>query len=251
VRYLGEADSVVWLSKDGSREVAADLAGIDVEGSHELDVADVIAAEVDVHQAGHELVGRSVSVLVDTLDEGGSAVADADNGDTNGTLGGQTHATSLPWQALSGNRLPPGPRLRRDILDTAMPLLRLAEIVLLVADLDRSVAFYRDVLGMTVISPVGAPATFLRVGPQTPGVPQQIVLVPRPRDTHLAATGKFDRDLHHIGLEVAPQQFEAERARLAVQGLPIRGGQHPFLQVQAFYLDDPDGNEIEIVSTTG
>ena len=131
-----------------------------------------------------------------------------------------------------------------------MPLLRLAEIVLLVADPDRSIAFYRDVLGMTVISPTAAPATFLRVGPPAQGVPQQIVLVPRPRQTHLAATGKFDRDLHHIGLEVAPDEFESERARLAALGLPIRGGQHPFLHVQAFYLDDPDGNEIEIVTTT-
>ncbi len=48
----------------------ADLALVDVEGGDELDVADVVAAEVDVHEARHELVGRGVAVLVDALDEG-------------------------------------------------------------------------------------------------------------------------------------------------------------------------------------
>jgi catechol 2,3-dioxygenase-like lactoylglutathione lyase family enzyme len=131
-----------------------------------------------------------------------------------------------------------------------MTPLRLAEIVLLVDDLDRSLAFYRDTLGLTVISPAGAPATFLRLGPVTSGVPQQIVLVPRPSGTHASATGKFDRDVHHIGLEVAPEVFEAERERLAASGLTVRGGEHPFLPIQAFYIDDPDGNEIEIVTTS-
>jgi catechol 2,3-dioxygenase-like lactoylglutathione lyase family enzyme len=130
-----------------------------------------------------------------------------------------------------------------------MALLRLAEIVLLVADLDRSVDFYRDLLGLEVISPAGAQATFLRIGPPAPGVPQQIVLVPRPPGA--GAADRAARNVHHIGLEVAPEAFEAERARLAASGLPIRGGEHPFLPVQAFYIDDPDGNEIEIVTTTG
>ena len=80
-RHVGEADGVVGLGEDGLGQVVADFARVDVEGGDELDVADVVAAEVDVHQAGHELVGRSVAVLVDALDEGGSAVADADDGD--------------------------------------------------------------------------------------------------------------------------------------------------------------------------
>jgi catechol 2,3-dioxygenase-like lactoylglutathione lyase family enzyme len=59
------------------------------------------------------------------------------------------------------------------------------------------------------------------------------------------------RALHHIGLEVAPDQYESERDRLAKLGLEIRGGQHPFLPVDAFYLDDPDGNEVEIAAWRG
>ena len=36
-------------------EVLADLLGVDVEGDRELDVAHVVAAEVDVHQARDDL----------------------------------------------------------------------------------------------------------------------------------------------------------------------------------------------------
>jgi catechol 2,3-dioxygenase-like lactoylglutathione lyase family enzyme len=59
------------------------------------------------------------------------------------------------------------------------------------------------------------------------------------------------RRLHHIGLAVAPDAYTAEHARLAAAGYPLRGGQHPFLPVDAFYLDDPDGNEIEIATWRG
>lgn len=127
----------------------------------------------------------------------------------------------------------------------------LAEVVLLVQDLEKSVAFYRDLLGLTVISPEDFPAAFLRIGEEREGVPHQIILVPRPSDVHAGATSKLERDVHHIGLEVPADQLEAERSRLSGLGLEVRGGDHPFLPVEAFYLDDPDGNEIEIVARVG
>ena len=127
----------------------------------------------------------------------------------------------------------------------------LAEIVLFVRDMEKSLAFYRDLLGLTVISPERLPVVFLRVGEERGGVPQQIVLVPRPPSVRPAATTKEARDVHHIGLEVAADAYEAERERIAQRGIPIRGGAHPFLPVEAFYLDDPDGNEVEIVARAG
>ena len=123
----------------------------------------------------------------------------------------------------------------------------LVEVVLVVEDLERSVRFYRDTLGLEVISPPTAPAVFLRIGTPGDGIPQQIVLVPRGEGMPQAS----GRRLHHIGLSVAPELYEAERERLAAAGFSLRGGVHPFMPVDAFYLDDPDGNEIEIATWRG
>jgi catechol 2,3-dioxygenase len=125
----------------------------------------------------------------------------------------------------------------------------LAEVVLFVDDLEKSLGFYRDVLGLQVISPAEVKGAFLHVGDSSEGVPQQIVLVPRPADARRAAA-RAERDLHHIGLEVSVEDLESERKRLAKLGFAIRTGQHPFLPVEAFYVDDPDGNEVEIVART-
>jgi len=124
----------------------------------------------------------------------------------------------------------------------------LAEVVLFVGDMKKSLAFYRNVLGLQVFSPPELPGKFLRIGSHGTGVPHQIVLVPRPDGVSAGATEKPQRDLHHIGLEVAPEDFEAEKVRIAGLGVEVRDGEHPFLPVRAFYVDDPDGNEVEIVT---
>ena len=68
-----------WPGPDRLGEVLADLVGVDVEGGRELDVADVVAAEVDVHQTRDLLVRIRVLVVLDALHEGGGAVAHADD----------------------------------------------------------------------------------------------------------------------------------------------------------------------------
>jgi len=123
----------------------------------------------------------------------------------------------------------------------------LVEVVLTVDDIEKSLSFYRDTLGLELISPPNVPAKFLRIGPRADGIPKQIVLVPSRPDVQLAKSKR----LHHIGLEVAPSDYESERRRLQSLGHEIRGGQHPFMPVEAFYIDDPDGNEIEIATWRG
>jgi hypothetical protein len=63
------------------REVLADLRRGHVERGGELDVADVVAAQVDVHEAGDELIGVGVAVVLDALEQRIRAVADADDRD--------------------------------------------------------------------------------------------------------------------------------------------------------------------------
>lgn len=62
VRDVADLDGVVLTGTDGVREVEADLLRVDVERGDELDVTDVVVAELDVHQAGH--LGRRIGVLV-------------------------------------------------------------------------------------------------------------------------------------------------------------------------------------------
>ena len=51
-----------------------------------------------------------------------------------------------------------------------------------------------------------------------------------------------------IGLEVDPDDWQPLRDRLEAAGHTTRDGAHPFMPVDAFYLDDPDGNEVEIAT---
>ena len=76
-----ELDGVVLATEDRAAEVFADLVGVDVEGGRELDVGDVVAAEIDVHQPRYGLGGVGIAVVLDALDQRRGAVTDADDGD--------------------------------------------------------------------------------------------------------------------------------------------------------------------------
>jgi hypothetical protein len=86
LRDVGELDRVVRGGPDRVREVHADLALDDVERGGELDVRDVIAAEVDVHQPRDELVGLRALVVLDALEERVGAVPHADHRDAHPVL---------------------------------------------------------------------------------------------------------------------------------------------------------------------
>src|SRR4029453_11595134 len=74
---LGELHRVVLAGPDRLAGVETDLLGVDVERGHELEVADVVAAEHHVHEAGHLVRRVGVLVVLEPLDEGVGAVADA------------------------------------------------------------------------------------------------------------------------------------------------------------------------------
>jgi catechol 2,3-dioxygenase-like lactoylglutathione lyase family enzyme len=120
----------------------------------------------------------------------------------------------------------------------------LAEIVLWTADKAKALAFYQDLLGLTLISPPSLPNAFLKAGDGSAGVPQMIVLVPMPSEI---AGQPRSGQLHHLAFELEPEAFDAQHATLTAAGYTPRGGKHPVLESRTMYVDDPDGNEVEFI----
>ncbi len=125
----------------------------------------------------------------------------------------------------------------------------LAEIVLWVRDMQTALHFYRDLFGLEVISPPELPNNFLRAGEGEDGVPEMIVLVPHPDSSSAFPREKAKRVLHHLAFRVEQQAYDDLQDRFAAEGLEVRSGIHPVLKgVRTFYVDDPDGNEVEVIA---
>jgi catechol 2,3-dioxygenase-like lactoylglutathione lyase family enzyme len=125
----------------------------------------------------------------------------------------------------------------------------LAEVVLWVADMEASLQFYRDQFGLEVISPPQMPNKFLRVA-EPGGIPELIVLVPHPHPDSYFPTHreKEKRVLHHLAFRVSARNYEALETGFIEARVEVRHGVHPVLKnVRTFYVDDPDGNEVEVI----
>jgi catechol-2,3-dioxygenase len=120
----------------------------------------------------------------------------------------------------------------------------ISEIVLWAADKEQSLRFYRDLLGLQVISPPTLANVFLKIGEGHAGIPQMLVLVPKTEEVKAKPSGY---QLHHLALELPEEAFDAQHAALVGAGYQPRGGKHPVLSSRTMYVDDPDGNEVEFI----
>ncbi len=121
------------------------------------------------------------------------------------------------------------------------PDVRIGHAHLRVADLERAVAFYRDVLGFTVMQRLGSQAAFLSAG----GYHHHIGLntwqskggAPPP----LGHTGLF----HVAILYPGRRQLGEALKRLMDANIPLDGAADHGVS-EALYLRDPDGNGLEL-----
>ena len=121
------------------------------------------------------------------------------------------------------------------------PATRIGHVHLKVADLERAIAFYRDVLGFELTQRYGSQAAFLSAG----GYHHHIGLntweskdgSPPPRGT----TG-----LYHVAILYPTRAALADALRrVLAAGIPIDGASDHGVS-EAIYLRDPDGNGVEL-----
>ena len=119
---------------------------------------------------------------------------------------------------------------------------RIGHVHLKVADIDRAIAFYHDVLGFEVTQRMGKSAAFLSAG----GYHHHIGLNTweskgRPRTRPRQHAG-----LYHVAI-VYPTRAELADAlrRLIAAKIPLDGAADHGVS-QALYLRDPDGNGVEL-----
>lgn len=125
--------------------------------------------------------------------------------------------------------------------ETIDPGTEIGHVHLKVSDLDRAVAFYRDVLGFDEMARMGDQAAFLSAG----GYHHHIGLntweskggSPPPPGT----TGLF-----HFAIRYPSRAALANALRRVVEaGVPLSGASDHGVS-EAIYLNDPDGNGIEL-----
>src|SRR6267154_4388170 len=97
----------------------------------------------------------------------------------------------------------------------------ISEIVLWTANKERALQFYRDLIGLEVISPPTLANTFLRVGEGNAGIPQMIVLVPKTEEIKAKPSGY---QLNHLAFELPTDQFDAQHDMLVTAGYQPRDG---------------------------
>ncbi|MDQ3693772.1 MAG: VOC family protein [Chloroflexota bacterium] len=130
--------------------------------------------------------------------------------------------------------------------DDRITITGIAEIVLNVRDMAASLAFYRDLLGLTVISPPAMTSPiFLKAGAATAELPAMVVLVQLPSAAPAFAT---PRSLHHLALALPAAGFDIAERVLTQAGFTVRSGKHPVLPSRTMYVNDPDGNEVELIA---
>jgi catechol 2,3-dioxygenase len=128
-----------------------------------------------------------------------------------------------------------------------MQVKELGHLVLYVRNLDRSAAFYRDVLGWRQLAPteeVGFPAAAFSAPSNR--THHELLLIEVGEDAQALPTGRHV-GLYHFGLKVGDSDDELRDALQTVQdaGATVIGTSDHTV-THSLYILDPDGNEIEL-----
>jgi catechol 2,3-dioxygenase len=124
---------------------------------------------------------------------------------------------------------------------SATPRFGLSELILRVADVPRSVAFYRDLVGLAVEKEVSPTWAWLWTG--APGSLPRLGLTSKPLSYGAEHTG----GPAHFAIAVPRSAIPAEKTRLESLGLAVEGPvTFDNWKADSIYFSDPDGNRVEL-----
>ncbi|MBI4593231.1 MAG: VOC family protein [Candidatus Rokubacteria bacterium] len=123
-----------------------------------------------------------------------------------------------------------------------MTIERVGHVVLKVRNLERSVPFYRDVLGLREVARLGRRMVFF----SATGENHHDVALLAVGDAAPLAAGE-GVGLYHVALRIGDHldALRAAKAHLEAHGVPIAGVSDHRVS-QSIYLSDPDGNGLEL-----
>jgi len=121
------------------------------------------------------------------------------------------------------------------------PATRIGHVHLTVADLDRALRFYRDVLGFEVTTRYGRDAVFLSAGGYHHHIGLNTWAGPNAPRPPAGTTG-----LYHFAILFPDRRaLAAAVRRLLDHGIPLEGAADHGVS-EAVYVRDPDGNGVEL-----
>ena len=116
----------------------------------------------------------------------------------------------------------------------------LDHVAITVADLERSVAFYRDLLGLeSRYGELHVPMFMLAQGSGLALFPAEAL----PGD---GGSGEADIRVAHVAFRVDRAQFDHAREALPGAGVDLRFEDHG--NVHSLYFNDPDGHKLELAT---
>jgi catechol 2,3-dioxygenase len=147
--------------------------------------------------------------------------------------------------SIGSFRSEPGTKLEgKTMSENPIRPLGVGEVVVRVADLQRSITFYRDLLGLQLIRVLHDRIAFMRVADGCEGHTQIIGLFssewPSNREGKVweGCSPKLST-LHHFAIEISLRSYQGVLAYLTTKGLNPNTQIHPWIGWRSIYVSDP------------
>jgi catechol-2,3-dioxygenase len=129
---------------------------------------------------------------------------------------------------------------------TPRPIKGLGEIALRVQDLDAMRQFYEQVIGLELLGRFDN-AVFFKLADGFGGHMQVLALFDRSAQPGYSGLNPATTTVDHIAFEIDRADFDAELKRLEDLGVAVETTEHAWVHWRSLYLDDPEGNRVELV----